>query len=188
MCPHAPALDLCWSLHLRRSHFTQFCSSLSYIGLFFFLIPHCICKYPSTSTCPPFSYRKIQLGHLFSTFQVVFGGFFQQENGNQVLGNYKLIVFPSKRQREEQAKPLMSGAALTAAHAQSSTGRFDILVLVRVCLQSSSPNTQHGLSIPKHTSGTLHPIIISLTVSHPCPSPASDQSDLNFLLHSCSCI
>lgn len=84
---------------------------------------------------------RVQLVHLFSTFQVVFGGFFLQENGNQVLGNDKLIVFLSKRQREEQAKSPMSGAAFTATHAQSSTGRSDTLGL-----------GVFAKPIPKHTS------------------------------------
>lgn len=84
---------------------------------------------------------RVQLGHLFSTFQVVLGGFFLQENGNQVLGNYKLIVFLSKKQREEQAKSPMSGAAFTATHAQSSTGRSDTPGL-----------GVFAKPIPKHTS------------------------------------
>lgn len=86
---------------------------------------------------------RVQLGHLFSAFQVVSRGIFLQEKGNQVLGNYKLIVFPSKRQREEQAKPPpVSGAAFTAAHAQSS-GR------------SNTPGPGLGVftkPIPKYTS------------------------------------
>lgn len=73
MCPHAPALDLCWSLHLRKSDFTQFCSFLSYLGFFF---PHCICKYPSTCTCPPFSYRKDSAKATFFHFPSGFLGDF----------------------------------------------------------------------------------------------------------------
>lgn len=86
---------------------------------------------------------RVQLGHLFSIFQVGFGGILLQENENQVLGNYKLTVFPSKRQKEEQAKPSpVSGAASTAACAQSS-GRSD------------TPGPGRGVfakPIPKHTS------------------------------------
>lgn len=139
MCPHAPAEDFCWSLHLKRSHFTPFCSSLSYVGLFFFPT-----EYVNIHQLVPVQLSltgRVQLGHLFSTFQVVLGGFFLQENGNQVLGNYKLIVFLSKRQREEQAKSPMSGAAFTATHAQSSTGRSDTPGL-----------GVFAKPIPKHTS------------------------------------
>lgn len=143
--PHAPA-DFCWSLHLKRSHFTQFCSSLSYLGLSFFFLPHCMCKYPSTCTCPPSSYRKGSAKAPFSHFPSGFLGIFLQENGNQVLGNYKLIVFPSKRHREEQAKCPMSGAAFTATHAQSSTSRSDTPGL-----------GVFAKPIPKHTSWAIHP-------------------------------
>lgn len=148
-------------LHLKTSHFTQFCFYyLTQDSIFFFF--YWTHKYPLTYICPTFSYR-LQLEHLFFHLKVFWVLFFyklrKEENGNQVLGNYKLLVFPSKRQREEQAKPPASGAA--SFHSNSCPViHQQVRYYWSGCIWKAHPQT--------HIMGHIHRVTASLTTtSHP---------------------